>query len=52
MDDLLTKLDRELAPETLLISLSFRFTQKQPKATFDLSRGKYSLARELYLYEF
>ena len=52
MDDLLTKFDRELAPGTLLISVSFRFTQKQPKATFDLSRGKYSLARELYLYEF
>jgi SAM-dependent methyltransferase len=52
MDDLLPKLDKELKPGTRLVSASFKFTTKQPKASFDMGRGKYQLARKLYVYEF
>lgn len=52
MDDLLPKLDKELKPGTKLLSVSFKFTVKQPKAIFDMGRGKYKLAQKLYLYEF
>lgn len=52
MDDLLPKLDEELKSGVKLISVSFKFTQKKPKASLDLSRGKYSIAKELYIYEF
>lgn len=52
MDDLLPKLDRELKPGAHLVSVSFKFTVKKPKAEFDLSRSKYKLARKIYVYEF
>lgn len=52
MDDLLGKFDRELKPGTRLVSVSFKFTQKQPKEVIDLSRNKYKLARHIYIYEF
>lgn len=52
MDDLLPKFDRELKPGTKVISISFKFTQKQPIAEIDIKRGKYRLARKLYVYEF
>jgi len=52
MDDLLTKFDKELKPGTRLVSVTFKFTLKQPIAEFDLRRSKYKLARKLYLYEF
>jgi hypothetical protein len=52
MDDLLPKLDRELKPGTRLVSVTFKFTQKQPIAEFDLKRSKYKLARKIYLYQF
>lgn len=52
MDDLLPKFDRELKPGTKLVSVSFKFTQKQPKFSIDLERSKYKLARQLYVYEF
>ncbi len=52
MDDLITKFDRELKPGTKLVSVSFKFTQKQPKLAIDLNRGKYKLARHIYVYEF
>lgn len=52
MDDLLPKFDRELKPGTRLVSASFKFTQKQPIAEFDLARGTYKLAQTLYVYEF
>jgi SAM-dependent methyltransferase len=52
MDDMLSKLDKELKPGTRLVSISFRFTQKQPIAEFDLGRRKYQLAQKIYVYEF
>ena len=52
MDDLLPKLDRELTPGTRLVSMSFKFTQRQPQQEIDLHRGRYKLARKLYIYEF
>ncbi len=52
MDDLLPKFDRELKSGTRLVSVSFKFTAKQPIAEFDLGRSKYKLARKIYVYEF
>ena len=52
MDDLLQKLDRELKPGTKLVSVTFKFTQKQPVKEFDFKRSKYKLARKIYVYEF
>ena len=52
MDDLLTKLETELKPGTVLLSASFKFTLKKPKAEYDMARGKYKLTQKLYLYEF
>lgn len=52
MDDLITKFDKELKPGTRLVSITFKFTSKQPVAEFDLGRGKYQLARKIYVYEF
>lgn len=52
MDDLLIKFDRELKPGTRLVSITFKFTSKQPIAEFDLGRSKYQLARKIYVYEF
>lgn len=52
MDDLLKKFDRELKPGTRLVSVSFKFTVKQPVAEYILSRNKYQLAQKLYVYEF
>lgn len=52
MDDLLPKFDRELKPGTRLVSVSFKFTQKQPTLLIDLKRSKYKLARHIYVYEF
>ena len=52
MDDLLTKFDSELKPGTRLVSVTFKFTSKQPIAEFDLGRSKYKLARKIYVYEF
>lgn len=52
MDDLLPKLDKELKQGSRLISISFKFTVKQPIAEYDLGRAKYKLARKIYVYEF
>jgi len=52
MDDLLPKLDNELKPGTKLISVTFKFTQKQPTREIDLKRASYKLARKIYVYEF
>jgi SAM-dependent methyltransferase len=52
MDDLLTKFDKELKPGTRLVSVTFKFTNKQPIGEFDLGRSKYQLARKIYVYEF
>lgn len=52
MDDLLPKFDRELARGTKLVSLSFKFTQKQPLQEIDLKKTGYLRGRKLYVYEF
>lgn len=52
MDDLLPKLEKELKPGTKLVSVTFKFTLKQPSQEFDLERSKYKLARKIYIYEF
>jgi SAM-dependent methyltransferase len=52
MDDLLTKFDKELKPGTRLVSLSFKFTGKQPINEIDLKRSKYKLGRKLFVYQF
>ena len=52
MDDLLGKFERELKSGTILVSTTFKFTQKPPIAEIDLDRKKYQLARKLFVYEF
>lgn len=52
MDDLLPKFDNELKKGTKLVSVTFKFTTKQPIREIDLGRGKYKLARKIYVYEF
>lgn len=52
MDDLLGKFDKELSPGTLLVSTTFKFTQKKPSYEINLSRKSYQLAQKLYVYEF
>lgn len=52
MDDLLPKLDKELKKGTRLVSVTFKFTAKQPSSEIDLKRGKYQLAQKMYVYEF
>ena len=52
MDALLGKFERELAPGTILLSTTFKFTQKPPIAEIDLQRKKHQLARKLFIYEF
>lgn len=52
MDDLLPRLDDELKPGTILISLNFRFTNKIPIKEIDLNKKRYSLKYKLYVYEF
>jgi SAM-dependent methyltransferase len=52
MDELLSKLERELKPGTRLVSASYQFTLRRPNIEIDLERNTYSLARKLYVYEF
>lgn len=52
MDDLLPKFENELKKGTRLVSVTFKFTGKPPMMEIDLNRGKYKLARKLYIYEF
>lgn len=53
MDNLLTKFDEELKEGTIVLSVAFHFTNKQPIAEIDMERyGKYSNARKLYVYKF
>lgn len=53
MDDILPKFDKEIKKGTKMVSVSFKFTNKQPSADVDLERdGKYQNARHLYLYDF
>lgn len=48
MDDLLPKFDRELKPGTRLVSMNFKFTQKQPDKEFTAKKSK----NKIYIYEF
>jgi SAM-dependent methyltransferase len=52
MDDLISKLDKELKRGTRLVSASFHFTSKREIEEIDLKRGKYQLAKKIYVYEF
>ena len=52
MDDLVPKLDKELLSGTRLVSASFHFTSKREIREIDLKRGKYQLAKKIYIYEF
>lgn len=52
MDDLLPKFDKEFKRGTKLVSASFCFTTKRDAKEIDLHRGKYQLARKIYVYEF
>jgi len=52
MDDLLPKLEGEVKRGTRLVSISFHFTVKREIKEIDLHRGKYQLAKKLYVYEF
>lgn len=52
MDDLLSKFEKELAPHTKLVSVTFQFTQKKPICEIDLERKSYQLAKKMYVYEF
>lgn len=52
MDDLLPKLEKEVKNGTKLVSVTFKFTTKQPIKEIDLGRKKYQLARTIYVYEF
>lgn len=52
MDNLLSKFEKELKPGSLVVSLSFKFKDKEPKKEIDLKRNKYQRGRKLYIYEF
>ncbi len=52
MDDLLSKFDKELKRGTRLVSVSFHFTTKRETKELDLKRGKYQLAKKIYVYDF
>jgi len=52
MDDLLPKFDNEIKKGTRLVSAAFHFTAKREIKEIDLARGKYQLAKKLYVYEF
>jgi SAM-dependent methyltransferase len=52
MDDLINKFDKELKSGTRLVSISFKFTGKQPINEIDLKRSKYKLGRKLFVYQF
>lgn len=52
MDDLLPKFDKEFKGPVRMVSLNYRFTNKQPIFEVDLVRGKHRFSRRLYVYEF
>jgi len=52
MDDLLTKLERELKQGTKLVSLNFKFTLKKPIKEIELAKKSYQPIRKIYVYEF
>ncbi|MFA6355148.1 MAG: hypothetical protein WCW65_01860, partial [Candidatus Paceibacterota bacterium] len=52
MDDLLPKFDKEIKEGVKLVSMSFHFTNKREFSEIDLKRGKYQIAKKIYVYEF
>lgn len=52
MDDLLTKLDKELKNGTKLVSAYFQFTLKRPIAEIRISKNLNDVNKKLYIYEF
>ncbi|MFA6999625.1 MAG: class I SAM-dependent methyltransferase [Candidatus Paceibacterota bacterium] len=52
MDDLLPKFDKEFKSGAKLVSMSFHFTNKRESSEIDLKRGKYQIAKKIYVYEF
>lgn len=52
MDELLPKFKNELKKGTRLVSLSFKFKDKEPINEIDLNRSKYKLGRKIFVYEF
>lgn len=53
MDEMLSKFDQEIKEGTILVSIAFKFTNKQPFAEIDMERdGEYTNARKLYVYKF
>ena len=52
MNDLLPKLEKELAPGTRLVSCDYQFSYKKPVEIIDLNRPVKSLGRTLFIYEF
>jgi len=52
MDELLPKLNKELIPDTILISCDFLFSNKQSEQVTDLKRPHNALGKRLYRYQF
>lgn len=52
MDNLLTKLDKELKNGTKLVSAYFQFTLKRPIAEIRISKNLNDVNKKLYVYEF
>ena len=52
MDDLLPKLEKELAPGTKLVSCAFSFSAKQPEKVIEFSNPSRSRPQFLYSYRF
>lgn len=52
MNALLPKLERELAPGTILLSIDFAFSHKKPERVISLHRDNERLAKSLLVYKF
>lgn len=52
MDALLPKLEQELPPGAVLVSVSFTFSKKEPEKIIDLKRSPRALVQRLYVYRF
>lgn len=52
MQDLLSKLERELRPGARLVSCDFKFQNKKPARVINLGRAPHQLGHNLYVYEF
>ncbi len=52
LDALLPKIQKEVRPGTLLYSIDFTFSHKEPVKIIDLNRPKESLGKMLFVYQF